>query len=43
MDEISDALRIIRESLEELPNLKGQKEKEIIPPGEKNVKIVVDN
>jgi ornithine--oxo-acid transaminase len=29
--------------MEELPNLKGEKEDEIIPPGEKNVHIGLDD
>lgn len=29
--------------MEELPQLKGKKEGEVIPPGEKNVHICVDN
>ena len=41
--EIRDALDIIREAMEELPTLKGTKEAEILPPGEKNVHIGVDN
>ncbi len=40
-EEIKRALTIIGEAVVEL--LKGQKEKEIIPEGEKNVKITVDN
>lgn len=42
-EEIKTALRIIEEACEELPGLKGQKEKEVLPPGEKNVHIGVDN
>jgi ornithine--oxo-acid transaminase len=42
-DEIKRALAIIGEAVVELPHLKGQKEKEVIPEGEKNVKITVDN
>lgn len=41
--EIQKALGIIREAMVELPNLKGKKEDEIIPPGEKNIHIGVDN
>lgn len=41
--EIQQALDIIRDSMLELPTLKGKKEDEIIPPGEKNVHIGVDN
>jgi ornithine--oxo-acid transaminase len=29
--------------MEELPNLKAEKEKDVIPPGEHNVHIGVDN
>ena len=29
--------------MEELPNLKGEKEKEVLPAGERNVHIGVDN
>lgn len=42
-EQIKDALRIIEEACNELPNLKGKKEKDIIPPGEHNVHIGVDN
>jgi ornithine--oxo-acid transaminase len=42
-DEIERALKIIGEAAEELPNLKGEKEKQVIPDGEKNVHIGVDN
>ena len=41
--EIHNALDIIREAMEELPTLKGTKEADILPPGEKNVHIGVDN
>ncbi|KAF2876321.1 pyridoxal phosphate-dependent transferase [Massariosphaeria phaeospora] len=41
--EIETALNIIKEAMEELPNLKGAREDEVIPPGEKNVHIGVDN
>ena len=41
--EIETALSIIKEAMEELPNLKGKKEEEVLPPGEKNVHIGVDN
>jgi ornithine--oxo-acid transaminase len=37
--EIQDSLRIIKETLLELPSLKGSNEDEIIPPTEKGVKI----
>jgi len=42
-DEIKTALRIIEEACEELPDLKGKREAEILPPEEKNVHIGVDN
>ena len=42
-DELKTALRIIGEAMDELPKLKGQKEREILPPEEKNVHIGVDN
>ena len=42
-DEIESALSIIKEAMEELPNLKEEKEKEVIPPGEHNVHIGIDN
>ena len=43
-EEIKSALRIIKEAIEELPNLQGKKEEEVIPdPSEKNVHIGVDN
>lgn len=42
-DQIQESLRIIGEALKELPNLKGQKEKEVIPKGEKNIHIGVEN
>jgi ornithine--oxo-acid transaminase len=41
--QIDDALRIIKEACEELPGLKGEEEAKIIPPGEKNVHIGVEN
>lgn len=41
-DEIKTALRIIEEAVNELPDLKGDKEKNIIPPGEKNVAVTTD-
>jgi ornithine--oxo-acid transaminase len=41
--EIESALAIIKEAMEELPNLKGKREEQILPPGEKNVHIGVDN
>lgn len=42
-EEIESALAIIKEAMEELPNLKGEKEEKVLPPGEKNVHIGVDN
>ncbi|KAI9797004.1 MAG: ornithine aminotransferase [Piccolia ochrophora] len=42
-EQIRTALGILKEAIEELPGLKGGKEREIIPPGEKNVHIGVDN
>ncbi|EON64956.1 ornithine aminotransferase [Coniosporium apollinis CBS 100218] len=42
-EEIQTALSIIKEAMEELPNLKGKREDEVIPEGEKNVHIGVDN
>ena len=43
-EEIESALTIIKEAMEELPNLKGKKEEEVIPDSsEKNVHIGVDN
>lgn len=41
--EIETALSIIKEAMEELPNLKGKREEEVLPPGEKDVHIGVDN
>ena len=42
-DEIKTSLQIIEDACRELPDLKGQREKEVLPPGEKNVHIGVDN
>lgn len=42
-EDIQKALNIIKESLIELPNLKGEKEDSIIPPSEKNVHIPLEN
>ena len=42
-EEVKTALMIIGEAIEELPNLKGKKEDEVIPDGEKNVTIKIDN
>ncbi|KAF1965755.1 ornithine aminotransferase [Bimuria novae-zelandiae CBS 107.79] len=41
--EIDSALAIIKDAMEELPNLKGKREEEVLPPGEKNVHVGVDN
>lgn len=41
--EIATALNIIEEACDELPSLKGKQEDHILPPGEKNVHIGVDN
>jgi len=41
--QIATSLKIIGEAMEELPTLKGKKADEIIPEGEKNVHIHVDN
>lgn len=42
-EQVHKALDIIRESLDELPNLKGKREQEVLPEGERNVHIGVDN
>jgi ornithine--oxo-acid transaminase len=42
-EEIESALSILKEAMEELPNLKGKKEEQVLPPGEKNVHIGVEN
>jgi ornithine--oxo-acid transaminase len=42
-EEIQFALKVIGEAVKELPGLKGKKEKEVIPEGEKNVHIGVEN
>jgi len=42
-EQIRTALRIIGEAIDELPNLKGKKEEEILPEGEKNVHIGLDD
>ena len=43
-EQVEAALQIIKEAIEELPNLKGKKEEEVIPdPNEKNVHIGVDS
>ncbi|KFX88373.1 hypothetical protein V490_07701 [Pseudogymnoascus sp. VKM F-3557] len=41
--DIQKALGIIRESIQELPTLKGKKEDEVIPAADKNVKIHLDD
>jgi ornithine--oxo-acid transaminase len=42
-EQIQSALNIIREAIEELPNLKGEKEKKVLPSGEKNIHIGIEN
>lgn len=42
-EQIYQALRIIDSALKELPELKGRKEDEIIPPTEKHVKVTIEN
>ncbi|TEY34095.1 hypothetical protein BOTCAL_0649g00020 [Botryotinia calthae] len=42
-EDIQKALAIIKESIIELPNLKGEKEDDVIPAGEKNVHIPLEN
>ncbi|OJD31097.1 ornithine aminotransferase [Diplodia corticola] len=42
-EQVQQSLNIIREAIEELPQLKGAKEEQVIPAGEKNVHIGVDN
>jgi ornithine--oxo-acid transaminase len=42
-EEIEKALHIIDSAMKELPSLKGKAEDEVVPPGEKNVKITVEN
>ena len=42
-DEIKTALAIIEEACNELPGRKGKREVEVLPPGEKNVSIGLDN
>ena len=42
-EEVKKALSIIGEAIKELPDLKGKKEDEVIPPEEKNVTIAVEN
>ncbi|KAK4964288.1 ornithine aminotransferase, partial [Elasticomyces elasticus] len=42
-EEIEKALRIIKEAMDELPLLKGRKETEVLPEGERGVKIGIEN
>ncbi|KAG8533157.1 uncharacterized protein KY384_001940 [Bacidia gigantensis] len=42
-EQIYTAVRIIKSALEELPDLKGRKEDEVIPAPEKHVKITIEN
>ena len=43
-EQVESALKIIKEAIEELPNLQGKKEDEVIPDSsEKNVHIGVEN
>ena len=42
-EQIQQALSIMDSAIKELPNLKGKREDEVIPDGEKNVKIQIDN
>ncbi|GAB7353277.1 hypothetical protein MBLNU459_g3782t1 [Dothideomycetes sp. NU459] len=42
-EQIESALKIIAEAIDELPNLKGEKEEHVLPAGEKDVHIGVDN
>lgn len=42
-EQIQRALDIIREAVTELPNLSGERERQVLPEGEKNVHIGVDN
>jgi ornithine--oxo-acid transaminase len=42
-DEIKSALKIIHEAVTELPNLKGKKEDEVLPEGEKHLEPVLEN
>lgn len=42
-EQIQTALKIIGEAIDELPNLKGEKEEKVLPKGEKNIHIGVDN
>lgn len=42
-EQIRTALGIIEAAVKELPNLKGKKEEKVLPPGEKNVHIGIEN
>jgi ornithine--oxo-acid transaminase len=42
-EEIKSALSIIKEAMEELPSLKGEKEDEVLPEGERHVQIGLDD
>ena len=42
-EQIQTALRIIDEAMKELPGLKGKKEDEVVPSGEKDVSITIEN
>ena len=42
-EQIRRSVAIIGEAMNELPTLKGKKEDEVIPPGEKAVKITLEN
>ncbi len=41
--EIQKSLEIIDSAMKELPSLNGEKGDKVVPPGEKNVDITVDN
>lgn len=41
--QIQQALSIIEEAMNELPNLKGDREAQVLPQGEKNVHIAIEN
>jgi ornithine--oxo-acid transaminase len=42
-EEIKKSLSIINEAMEELPKLKGEREEKVLPTGEKNVHIGIEN
>lgn len=42
-DQIKTALSIIEQAIDELPSLSGEKEEHVLPAGEKNIHIGVDN